>query len=386
MISLIPASTSTPTATNTPTNTRTNTPTSTVTPTSTSTPCTVATLFTETFESGSLGQFASSVPTCVPGNCGWVPVTDTAHSGTRSAFAPDGASVSDQRLTTSSAVAVPTGYDQVYLDFWHNYNMETTFDGGVLEFSLDGGVTFSDTLALTNFLQGGYNSTISTLYENPLAGRNAWSGSNGGWTEVKVNLQPLAGHSILFRFREGTDNSVGITGWHIDDARIIASPAQCATATPTATSTSTPVPVQIVGHVNWQGRGNQPDPRQMMPISLTLRSTTGGSYSDYTWQVTDASGNFTVTTALSPGPYNWRARGPVYLANSGTFTLTQGINNIEMGLMKTGDLDGNNVANTTDFTLLKNNFGQGGAPPIDPRGGGYPEKIPELPTATPGDK
>ena len=179
---------------------------------------------------------------------------------------------------------------------------------------------------------------------------------------------------------------VPMSGWHIDDVRILAGNVQCPTATPTATSTSTPVPVQIVGHVNWQGRGNQPDARQMMPVSLTLRSTAGGVSTDFSWQVTDASGNFTITTSLSPGPYTWRARGPVYLANSGTFTLTQGINNVDMGLMRTGDLDGNNVVNTTDFTLLKNNFGQGGAPPVAPGGGGDPGKSPELPTAIPVDK
>ena len=213
MISLINAPTVTPTATATNSPTGTNTPTSTITPTSTntptstSTPCTVSAFFTETFESGTLGN---SHRACLPAyrvTAVGCPLTDTAHSGIRSAFAPDRGNTSDQRLTTSSPITVPTSYDQVYLDFWHNYNMEATYDGGVLEFSTDGGATFTDTLALTTFLQGGYNSTISPDFSNPLAGRSAWSGSNGGWTEVKVNLQPLAGHSITVPLQGGYGRS-----------------------------------------------------------------------------------------------------------------------------------------------------------------------------------
>lgn len=143
-------------------------------------------------------------------------------------------------------------------------------------------------------------------------------------------------------------------------------PTRTPTSSVTATPTNTPVLLTIVGHANWQGRGTQPDARQMMPISLTLQSTTGGPFTDSPWQVTDSSGHFTFTTTLSPGNYNWRVRGPAYLANSGTSTLTAGINNLEVGLLKGGDLDGNNVVNITDFNLFKGNFGQAGAPPLAP--------------------
>ena len=77
---------------------------------------------------------------------------------------------------------------------------------------------------------------------------------------------------------------------------------------------------------------------------------------------TNSSGFFTVTTSLPTGSYNWKVKGPKYLATSGTVTLTAGsTTQQEMGLQKAGDCDAshNNIVNTVDFTTLKGVFGQG---------------------------
>jgi hypothetical protein len=100
--------------------------------------------------------------------------------------------------------------------------------------------------------------------------------------------------------------------------------------------------------------------------------------------------------------YQWRVKGPKYLANSGTVALTGAtITTLEVGMLRVGDADNNNVVNVADFnitkitfgkgvgdpgyddradfdgnrivnvgdfSLLKNTFGQGGAPPISPGG------------------
>jgi hypothetical protein len=134
--------------------------------------------------------------------------------------------------------------------------------------------------------------------------------------------------------------------------------------TPTNTPSATPTGVvQLVGHVTWQGPPAQPNVRQQLPITLTLRL---GSSADlnFTGLTTDASGFFTVTLIGQPaGTYAWRAKGPKYLANCGTvpipystFTTIQQ----EMGTMRAGDVDGthNNVVNATDFNVLKGVFGQ----------------------------
>ncbi len=68
---------------------------------------------------------------------------------------------------------------------------------------------------------------------------------------------------------------------------------------------------------------------------------------------------------LQRGSYIWCIKGPTYLANFGSVTLAGApTTQVEMGLMKAGDLDGDNVVNTSDFNFLRGNFGIGGAPPI----------------------
>ena len=83
---------------------------------------------------------------------------------------------------------------------------------------------------------------------------------------------------------------------------------------------------------------------------------------------TDVSGFFTIpVTTLPVGTYQWRLKGPGYLASAGSLALTAAaINRADMGTQLAGDITGDNVDNISDFNALKNNFGQGGAPPIRP--------------------
>src|SRR5205823_2963885 len=82
---------------------------------------------------------------------------------------------------------------------------------------------------------------------------------------------------------------------------------------PTSTPTSTNTPqARIVGHVTWQGRAAQPNALQQLPITLTLKS--GTTEVNYPVQNTDASGFFTQVITLPNGAYNWRVKGPKYLA------------------------------------------------------------------------
>jgi N-acetylneuraminic acid mutarotase len=222
--------TPTPTVTGTPP-TATQTATRTSTQTATSTPCAV---LNEGFESGTLGQFNSVVAQCVPGGCGWTSTTSNPHSGTRSAFEADRANVSDVYLQLTSAVVPASGGQLI---FWHSYDLEDTFDGGVLEASTNGGTTWTDMAA--NMSGNTYTDLISSSFGSPISGRQAWSGSSGGYVQTTVNLTPYAGQNLLFRFRLATDNSVAAVGWNIDDIII---GGTCATVTgtpPTATATRT---------------------------------------------------------------------------------------------------------------------------------------------------
>ena len=82
---------------------------------------------------------------------------------------------------------------------------------------------------------------------------------------------------------------------------------------------------------------------------------------DYPIRTTDASGFFTVPVAsLYPGTYQWRVKGVRSLANAGTLVLSGGSLSVEMGLMKVGTANGDEVINTIDFNILKSQFGQAG--------------------------
>ena len=163
------------------------------------------------------------------GGTAWTLATTSSHSPTHAWFCADEGFVKDQRLVTAAAAdltAAPSGR----LVFWHRYDLESTYDGGVLEYSVNAGTSWYDILAgdggtipanPDRFLQGGYTSTISTSYGNPLGGRQAWSGASAEWEEVIVDLTDFAGEMVLLRWRIGCDSSVSDVGWWVDDVSVL---------------------------------------------------------------------------------------------------------------------------------------------------------------------
>jgi bacillopeptidase F (M6 metalloprotease family) len=106
------------------------------------------------------------------------------------------------------------------LHFSNNYALEDTFDGGVLEISVDAG-PFQDILAAGGFFaRGGYNGTISTCCGNPLAGRQAWTGNSDGFIDTDVDLTSFDGHTIVLRWRMASDSSGSSEGWRVDNVFI----------------------------------------------------------------------------------------------------------------------------------------------------------------------
>jgi hypothetical protein len=158
-----------------------------------------------------------------------------ADSPPNAAWVNDPAMISDKHLD-SPPIAIDS-LTTAILTFRNNYALQNAFDGGVLEISIDGGA-FQDILAAGgSFLQGGYNGTISTCCGNPLAGRQAWTGSSGGFIPTAVGMP--SGHTSVLRWRMGSDSSTSGQGWRIDSVQII-----CERPTPTATATAahTPTP------------------------------------------------------------------------------------------------------------------------------------------------
>jgi len=156
-----------------------------------------------------------------------------AHSGVHELYADDyPAAITDSFVALTSDIAIPSGVD-VYLRFDHAYGFEygtSYYDGGVLEYSTDGGSTWNDAGSLLDW--NGYDGTLSTLYSNPLGGRSAFAGESHGYISSRANLTSLAGQNVRFRWRMGLDSSTFNMGWWLDDVRVYKCvPIQSATFT-----------------------------------------------------------------------------------------------------------------------------------------------------------
>ncbi|MEP6602165.1 MAG: hypothetical protein ABJB49_10210 [Nitrospirota bacterium] len=213
--------------------------------------------FTYSFITGNLGSptnlenFDGVVAPALP--AGWT----TTFSGTGTAVttstlfpdtAPNDAFLSEGTNTglselTSTTIAVPSGVSSV--SFRNLFNTEATFDGLVLEISINGGA-FSDIItAGGSFLSGGYNSHIGPDPGfNPLENRDAWTGLSGGTAAAPTYITSVvrlpsaaAGQSIRLKWRQGSDGSVAPTtnpGSRIDTITIAS--AVCNTTSPTVNS------------------------------------------------------------------------------------------------------------------------------------------------------
>ena len=122
----------------------------------------------------------------------------------------------DYAMSMTSNVTLPPGSNP-FLRFRHAFGFENgNYDGGVVEYSLDGGGwTNTGGLSAVN----GYNGTISSA-SNALNTRPAFVNNSNGYISTRLSLSSLAGHNVKFRFRLGTDVAFGDWGWFIDDVRI----------------------------------------------------------------------------------------------------------------------------------------------------------------------
>jgi bacillolysin len=134
----------------------------------------------------------------------------------------------------NTSVALPAN---AYLHFAHAFGFENPdYDGGVLEYSTNGGGSWNDAGSL--FEINGYNGTINPFFNNPLHGRAGFIADSHGYISSRLNLSSLAGQSVRFRWRMGEDNIVSDLGWWVDDVQIYT----CTTSTPTNTPTRSQTP------------------------------------------------------------------------------------------------------------------------------------------------
>ncbi len=179
--------------------------------------------FTETFE-GPMG-FDNVGWTHGPlsGATDWTLSTAQSQTPTHSWNSTSLTTVSQRVLTSPSFIAAAT----TTLSFWHTFALEqsttptTCFDGGTLETSIDGGMTWV-VIPDAAITAGPFIGTVSATFGSPIAGKKAWCGNTtiGPMTQVSVNLAAFAGQTVKLRWDEGDDSSVARIGWFVDSVTL----------------------------------------------------------------------------------------------------------------------------------------------------------------------
>lgn len=141
---------------------------------------------------------------------------NNSYEGDVAWYAEDVPETSDQLLTMVDTFEL-IGANPA-LSFWHWYDTEATWDGGVVEISTDFGANWQD---LGNSLtQNGYTGDLQVNPDSPISGRPAFHGNSGGYIQTIADLSAFSGQSVMIRFRFGCDGAVGGNGWYVDNVAI----------------------------------------------------------------------------------------------------------------------------------------------------------------------
>ena len=236
----------------------------------------------------------------------WRTSTTTPSSAPNAAYANETTTVNAAALV-SPAVAINISNAQIR--FRNNFNLEDEantpgrgYDGTVLEFSTNNGTTWTDVITGGgSFVSGGYTDTIPTNFSSPIGGRQAWSGSSGGYIDTVVNLPAsLNGQSVRFRWLTASDSSAvaasGTPGQWVDDVQV-AGGLVCQTCAPPTAAT-----ISISGRVVF------PKTLGFTTVFVTLTDAQGNTRQTFT----NKWGNFEFEDIPAGETYVLQARAKRY--------------------------------------------------------------------------
>ncbi|MDO7848788.1 M36 family metallopeptidase [Hymenobacter sp. M29] len=182
--------------------------------------CAVTTPVNDDRDGNTAGNFTPAVVTSGGGNA-WAATTARAHGGTSAWNVGDPNTTSDVTLTSD---AFTPGAFSV-LTFYHYFNSEAQYDGGMVAISVNNGA-WQDANAL--FLQNGYNNVFASGTAS--VGKPCFAGKSSGlegaaaFQQSVINLASFSGQSIRvrFQFQSDSNNPYGnaLPGWFVDDIQV----------------------------------------------------------------------------------------------------------------------------------------------------------------------
>ena len=261
------------------------------------------------------------------GQSAWVTTGSLSDTAPNAVFSPDPGTTGSNELV-SQTFPLPPGVSQ--LSFRHRYELESGFDGGVLEIKIGAGA-FTDILSAGgSFASGGYVQALSS--GNALGARQAWTGTNATFSTVVVNLPASAASQVVqFRWRCGTDSSVSRAGWWIDSVAINGALC-CGGAFPPVITTqpqSQTVSQGSAAGFSVSAIGQNPLSYQWYFNSNSIASATNNSYTLGSATTNDAGGYFVIVTNASGSATSSVATlsvrvSPLILTNPASLTVVTG--------------------------------------------------------------
>lgn len=157
---------------------------------------------------------ATWAPTTGQGSDAFTLSTANPHLDNQSWFIPN-VGADNTHYVTSQEFALDANAG---LSFWHDYDTESGWDGGYVEYSDDGGSTWTNLNGF--FVKNGYNSVLGQNQNNDIANQPAFSGNSSGYINSIIDLSHLEGETVTFRFTFGSDDNTFSHGWYVDDVSL----------------------------------------------------------------------------------------------------------------------------------------------------------------------
>ncbi|MBI1315972.1 T9SS type A sorting domain-containing protein [bacterium] len=121
----------------------------------------------------------------------------------------------DYRNRDSSALFTPAfavdSASKYRFEFMHNYDTERFHDGGTIDITMDGGITWQ---SLGNVQGNWFNTQYITALDVIKPG---WSYRSNGWKPASLVVRIPYDGNVIFRFRFGSDQGIQYEGWSIDN-------------------------------------------------------------------------------------------------------------------------------------------------------------------------